>query len=145
MLFHGHKMYFMLPPESKLQPSNVILFELVYLSGKDPSKDQVVGWGALPVVNGEFKINTGKFKVPLIYGSIDFDSNKFKDLEQKYIRNVDEWLCNLYIDVRRIELFDFRQHEEKIEFVVPKKLQRLLAQQRDRSEKIQIERELEEK
>ncbi len=136
MLFHGHKMYFMLPPESKLQPSNVILFELVYLSGKDPSKDQVVGWGALPVVNGEFKINTGKFKVPLIYGSIDFDSNKFKDLEQKYIRNVDEWLCNLYIDVRRIELFDFRQHEEKIEFVVPKKLQRLLAQQRDRSEKI---------
>ena len=41
------------------------------------------------------------------------------------MRNVDEWLCNLYIDVKKIELFDFRQHEEKIEFVVPKKLQRL--------------------
>lgn len=74
-------MYFMLPPISKLQPSNVVLFELVYLSGKDPSNDIVVGWGALPIVNGEFQINTGKFKVPLIYGSVDLSSNKFKDLE----------------------------------------------------------------
>jgi len=122
MNFNAHKMYFMLPPQSVMQPSNVLLFELVYLSGKDPSKDIVYGWGALPIVSGDFSINTGKFKVPLIYGNIDFSANKFKDLEQKYIRNVDEWLCNLYIDVRRIELFDFRQHEEKVEFLIPKKL-----------------------
>lgn len=128
MNFNAHKMYFMLPPASVMQPSNVLLFELVFLSGKDPSKDVVYGWGALPIVSGDFNINTGKFKVPLVYGSIDFASNKFKDLEQKYIRNVDEWLCNLYIDVRRIELFDFRQHEEKVEFLIPKKLQRLLIQ-----------------
>lgn len=102
-----------------------------------------MGWGALPLVNGEFDINTGKFKVPMIYGDIDFSTNKFKDLEQKYIRNVDEWLCNLYIEVKKIQLFDFRQHEEKIEFTVPKKLQRLIAQQHDRAEKIEIERELE--
>ena len=111
----------------------------MYLSGKDTSQDIVVGWGALPIVNGEFQLSTGKFKVPLLYGNVDFSSNKFKDLEQKYMRNVDEWLCNLYIDVKKIELFDFRQHEEKIEFVVPKKLQRLLLQQRRNSEKIAIE------
>lgn len=120
--YGAHKLYYMLPPTSKLQPSNILLFELVYLSGKDPSRDQVMGWGALPLVNGEFDINTGKFKVPMIYGDIDFSTNKFKDLEQKYIRNVDEWLCNLYIEVKKIQLFDFRQHEEKIEFTVPKKL-----------------------
>lgn len=79
--FNAHKLYYMLPPKSKLQPSNVLLFELVYLSGKDPSKDITMGWGALPLVNGEFNINTGKFKVPLIYGAIDFQTNKFKDLE----------------------------------------------------------------
>ena len=78
------------------------MFELVYISGKDPSKDSTVGWGALPIVNGDFLINTGKFKVPMIYGDVDFSSNKFKDLEQKYIRNVDEWLCNLYNEVRKI-------------------------------------------
>ena len=71
----------MLPPALDLQPSNVILFELVYLSGKDTSQDQVVGWGALPIVNGEFQLSTGKFKVPLLYGNVDFSSNKFKDLE----------------------------------------------------------------
>jgi hypothetical protein len=35
----------------------------------------------LPIVNGNFLINTGKFKVPMIYGDVDFSSNKFKDLE----------------------------------------------------------------
>lgn len=78
---NGHRMYFMLPPALDLQPSNIIMFELVYLSGKDTASDLVVGWGALPIVNGEFQIHTGKFKVPLLYGSIDFSSNKFKDLE----------------------------------------------------------------
>jgi len=84
------------------------LFELVYLSGKDPSKDEVMGWGALPLVNGEFGINTGKFKVPLVFGSIDFSTNKFKDIEMKFKRNLDEWLCNLYIEIKKIEMFDFR-------------------------------------
>lgn len=52
--------------------------------------------------------------MPLLYGGIDFSTNKFKDVEQKYMRNIDEWLCNLYIEVKKIELFDFRDHEEKI-------------------------------
>ena len=66
--YGNHKLYFMLPPRIRLSPSQVILFELVYLSGKDPSRDEVIGWGALPVVNGDFDINVGKFKVPLLYG-----------------------------------------------------------------------------
>lgn len=39
MHLNGHRMYFMLPPALDLQPSNVILFEMVYLSGKDTSQD----------------------------------------------------------------------------------------------------------
>ena len=120
MDFNGHKLYYMLPPSSSLAPSNVIIFEIVYLSSKDTANDIVVGWGAFPIVNGEFAINAGKFKVPILYGGVDFDTNKFKDIEQKYKRNIDEWLCNLYIQVKKIELFDFRFHEEKIEFLVPK-------------------------
>ena len=127
MNFNGHKLYYMLPPSLSLLPSNVILFEIVYLSSKnDITKDIVVGWGAFPIVNGDFEINTGKFKVPMLYGKIDFDTNKFKDIEKKYMKNIDEWLCNLYIQVKKIELFDFRFHEEKIEFLVPKKWQKAL-------------------
>lgn len=129
MDFHGHKLYYMLPPSMSLLPSNVIMFELVYLSSKeDITQDKVIGWGAFPIVNGEFEINHGKFKVPMLTGPIDFDTNKFKDIEKKYMKNIDEWLCNLYIQVKKIELFDFRFHEEKIEFLVPKKWQKALLQ-----------------
>jgi hypothetical protein len=127
MDFGGHKLYYMLPPSLSLLPSNIIMFEIVYLSSKnDITKDIVVGWGAFPIVNGDFEINTGKFKVPILYGKIDFSTNKFKDIEKKYMKNIDEWLCNLYIQVKKIELFDFRFHEEKIEFLVPKKWQKAL-------------------
>ena len=51
------------------------LIELVYLSSKDTANDIVVGWGAFPIVNGEFAINAGKFKVPILYGGVDFDTN----------------------------------------------------------------------
>lgn len=60
-----------------------------------------MAWGAFPLVNGDFEINEGKFKLPLLNGSIDFSSNKFKDIEKKYIRNIDEWLGNLYIEVKK--------------------------------------------
>lgn len=79
--FGGHKLYYMLPPGSRLQPSNVLFFELVYLSSKNTCKDVVLGWGAFPIVNGEFEINNGKFKLPLLSGSVDFNTNKFKDIE----------------------------------------------------------------
>jgi hypothetical protein len=119
--FNGHKLYFMLPPSSALNPANVLMFEILYLSSKNTTADVCVGWGAFPIVNGDFEINTGKFKLPMLYGNINWDTNKFKDIEQRYMRNIDEWLCNLYIEVKKIELFDFRYHEEKIEFTVPKK------------------------
>lgn len=99
---------------------------MLYLSSKSTCKDEVKAWGAFPIVNGDFDINSGKFKVPLLAGDIDFSTNKFKDIEQKYNRNIDEWLCNLYIQVRKIDLFDFRYHEEKIEFIIPKKYKKQL-------------------
>jgi hypothetical protein len=46
------------------------------------------------------------------------------------MRNIDEWLCNLYIEVKKIELFDFRDHSESIKFTIPKKILRLLEKQR---------------
>jgi len=138
MDFNGHRMYYMMPPSSKLQPSNVLMFEIVYLSSKNTCKDVILGWGAFPIVNGEFEINTGKFKVPIMFDKIDFQTNKFKDIEQKYMRNIDEWLCNLYIQVRKIELFDFRYHEEKIEFTVPKKYLKEFEKQKKREIELKL-------
>lgn len=78
-----------------------------------------MAWGAFPLVNGDFEINQGKFKLPLLNGPIDFSSNKFKDIEKKYIRNVDEWLANLYIEVKKFEVVGFQMHNEFIELQIP--------------------------
>lgn len=55
-------------------------------------------------------INEGKFKLPMLSGGINFSTNKFKDIEKKYKRNLDEWLCNLYIEVKKFELVDFKMY-----------------------------------
>jgi hypothetical protein len=52
--FKGHQIYFIMPPDIELMPSNVIIFELIYLSSKDSSEDICMGWGAFPMVNGDF-------------------------------------------------------------------------------------------
>ena len=57
MIYDGYKMYFIVPPNLYLEPSNVILFELVWLSSQTTSTDYVLGWGAFPLVNGDFEIN----------------------------------------------------------------------------------------
>ena len=93
-----------------------------------------MAWGAFPLVNGDFEINQGKYKLPLMNGAIDFTSNKFKDIEKKYIRNVDEWLGNLYIEVRKFDLIGFQMHNEKIELQVPKDDAKKVREQQRKSE-----------
>jgi hypothetical protein len=53
------------------------------------------------------------------------------------MRNVDEWLCNLYLDIRKVQLFDFRYQEERIEFAVPKRWMKRLNEQKRRTEEVQ--------
>lgn len=81
MNFNGHKIYFVVPPNLYLVPSNTIIFELVYLSSQTSNKDTILAWGAMPLVNGDFTLNQGKFKVPLLNGELDHQTNKFKDIE----------------------------------------------------------------
>ena len=61
-----------MPPDPDLLPSNVIIFELMFMSNKDSSNDLCMGWGVFPIVNGDFQINNGKFKVPMLNGEIDY-------------------------------------------------------------------------
>lgn len=62
--------------------------------------------------------------MPLLNGELDYTSNKFKDIEQKYIRNIDEWLSNLYIEVRHFDLVDFQLYSQKIELKMIKNFER---------------------
>lgn len=96
-----NKVYFMIPHDHIIEPSYIIMFELILLDEKlSSTSDRVVAWGAYPLVN------RGKFKVPLIRGKYNPNVDKFKDIEGRYMKNIDEWVCNLYFELRDIKLVE---------------------------------------
>ena len=62
---------------SKPQTTNVLLFQLILLESELHMKDYTVGWGVFPMVNSNFEMNEGKFKVPLIFGNVDPTMDRF--------------------------------------------------------------------
>ena len=97
------KLYFMSPPEILLQPNYVLTFELILLDYNQASaEDRVYAWGAFPLINFDLRINEGKFKLPVILGSYTRSVDKFKEIEGKIKRNIDEWVGNLYITIRTL-------------------------------------------
>jgi len=61
------------PPRASVRPSMVILFELFMLKSKDYSQDQVLGWGVFPLIDSNFELNKGRFKVFFYSLKIDTD------------------------------------------------------------------------
>jgi hypothetical protein len=49
----------------------------VLLKSENIAKDYVVGWGVFPLLNSDFALNEGKFKVPLLFGGVDPTIDKF--------------------------------------------------------------------
>ena len=102
-LLFGDKIYFMTPPAVLLQPSYVVAFELILLDNKLASaSDRIYAWGAFPLLNYDLEVNNGLFKLPMILGQYKSRVNKFKDIEGRIKKNIDEWVCNLYIKMRNL-------------------------------------------
>ncbi len=51
------------PSRAEVKPSMIYLFELFLLKSKEYVHDQVLGWGVFPLINADFELNQGKFKV----------------------------------------------------------------------------------
>lgn len=54
---------------------------MVLLESDNIPKDYVVGWGVFPLVNSDFVVNEGKFKVPLLFGNVNPNMDKFEKIE----------------------------------------------------------------
>ena len=100
-----------IPSLSNLAPSMVYLFELCLLRSKEFTYDQVLGWGVFPLIDSNFKVITGKYKVPLLFGPVNPAIEKYKDIQNSYMQKLDNWLCNLYFSLK------FKEKEEK--FTIP--------------------------
>lgn len=64
--------------------------------------------------------------MPLILGNYDRNVDKFKDIEGKYMKNIDEWVCNLYFETRNVNLIECYGHKEFMEFPIPSEIQAFL-------------------
>jgi hypothetical protein len=53
----------------------------VLLESDNIKKDYTVGWGVFPVLNCDFNINEGKFKVPLLFGNVNPSLDRFELIE----------------------------------------------------------------
>jgi len=91
-------------PES----TNVLLFQLVLLESETIPKDYTVGWGVFPMLNSDFGLNEGKFKVPLLFGEVDPDIDKFMKIEDYMKEDLDHWLANLYFELEKVNLMDIK-------------------------------------
>lgn len=87
------------------------MFQLVLLKSENIPKDYVIGWGIFPLLNSDFTLNEGKFKVPLLFGGVNPTIDKFMKIEAEMMRNLDAWIANLYFEIEKINLMDIKVEE----------------------------------
>ena len=100
----------MLP--SHLETTNCLQFQLVLLKSETIPKDYVIGWGIFPLLNSDFTLNEGLFKVPLLFGGVNPTIDKFMKIETEMMRDLDKWIANLYFEIEKINLIDIKVEEE---------------------------------
>lgn len=100
----------MLPPE--LETTNCLQFQLVLLKSENIVKDYVIGWGVFPLLNSDFALNEGKFKIPLLFGGVSPTVDKYAKIERSIMTDIDAWISNLYFEIEKINLMDIKVEDE---------------------------------
>lgn len=125
-------MYALCPPKPDLKPSFIFVIELFQLASRNNPVDKVVAWTALPMINTQFTIVSGKIRLPLFRGEPSPSLEHFKNIEQLIADDLNNWLCNIYVEIRhlpRLESYNESkedvQGEFEIEFDFMSKLLRL--------------------
>ena len=85
------------PSKYDLRPTMVLLFELLHHG----IRDEILATAVFPLCNSELDYAQGQFKAPFLRGILHKKIQKFSDFEGLYSQNVDDWLCNLYFELRK--------------------------------------------
>jgi hypothetical protein len=97
----------------------VYTFELFLRRNKQVDHHRAMAYGIFPLCNSKFEIAEGKFKVPMLRGEIDLGLDKFSDTDKLYRRNIDEWLCNLYFSVEKVNQLSSIEKDYLIKMMPP--------------------------
>ena len=95
----NQSIYVMCPPHNKVRPSMVIVLELFMIGTKTAPVDRVVAWGALPVCDVNYDVVHGKYRLPFLKGNMGSQCDKYEYIEDTYSKDINKWLCNLYVDI----------------------------------------------
>lgn len=89
------------PAPEILQTHAVLLLEVWQLKvGKYDPVDKVVGWGVWPLVNKDFLVTEGKFKVPLMKGEVNTNLDTYQAVAETLEESLTYWLGNLYFEIK---------------------------------------------
>ena len=97
---------------AKLETTNCLQFKLILLQSDIVPRDYVVGWGIFPLLNSDFGLNEGLFKVPLLFGNVDPRIDKFDKVELSMMKDLDSWVSNLYFEIEKVNLMDVKEDKK---------------------------------
>ncbi|PHJ17601.1 transmembrane protein [Cystoisospora suis] len=107
-------LYLACPPEKDVTPSMCLVFELYLLRGQISPVDKVMAWGAFPLVDSDFQLIRGCFKLPLLRGAVDRNVDMYSHYERLYREDIQAWLCNLYFRCDRMPKYTAGQLEYEV-------------------------------
>ncbi|XP_075775939.1 uncharacterized protein LOC102458814 [Pelodiscus sinensis] len=105
-----------LPAGHEVKLGMTLLFELFLLHEANTYIDRIVGWGAFPLCDNNFRTLEGKFKCPFLRGHYDSTFDRFKKIENLISLDLDHWLCNLYFQIIKLPWYldEQKTHETRV-------------------------------
>ncbi|KAK6299737.1 hypothetical protein J4Q44_G00297700 [Coregonus suidteri] len=108
----NQSLFTILPASCDMLPSMVLLFRLLGLTGERSHVGTTLGWAAFPVCHATLTTVQGRFKTPLLRGLPHPHLDQFRKIEGLMSADLDNWLCNLYFQVRKLPSGSSRGEEE---------------------------------
>jgi hypothetical protein len=97
----NQNIFIICPARKDIRPSMVFIFELVVLPNEWVEEPTVVGWSIFPVCDMDLNITEGRFKTPVVRGPVRKDIISYREFQDIYSDDLDEWIGNLYFEVDR--------------------------------------------
>ncbi|KAL2085468.1 hypothetical protein ACEWY4_018788 [Coilia grayii] len=98
----NQSLYAVLPPPCEVLPCAVLVFRLLSLPGECSHVSAVVSWATFPICDASLCIVQGKFRTPLLRGRPNTGVDQFHKIESLLSSDLDNWLCNLYFQVKKL-------------------------------------------
>ena len=94
----------MCPAPVLLHSHAVLIIELWRLKvGKYDPVDTVVGFGYWPLVNKDFRVVEGKFKMPMLKGEAEETVDTFRMMFHSLESGLSYWLANVYFEIKILQ------------------------------------------